>query len=171
MPCGSCVDKLARKLMEHHKIDLIRAYELAEKGVERVENRPSELPKPVDPSDPYDYTQACLPCTLIGDCAIGSPCANYQDCQENFICSPNCPAPSIAHSHLESSTCNCGKGGCSCRSYKCAGTNMSCSPPTGVCYYHCDTGYVWNGSECVLAVVAVIPVGGVVQQAKVHDII
>jgi len=40
MACQSCVDKLARKLLAHHpRLDLIRAFELAERAVERVEAR------------------------------------------------------------------------------------------------------------------------------------
>jgi hypothetical protein len=38
MVCKRCVDNLARKLLAHHKkLDLIRAYELAERAIERVE--------------------------------------------------------------------------------------------------------------------------------------
>jgi hypothetical protein len=41
MACNSCVEKLARRLVEHHgaKLDWIRALELAERGVERAESR------------------------------------------------------------------------------------------------------------------------------------
>lgn len=41
MACGSCIKKLALKLIENHRkeLDLIRAFELAEKAIERVESR------------------------------------------------------------------------------------------------------------------------------------
>ena len=44
MPCDSCVDKLAFRLIQNHKkLDLIRAYELADKAVNRFEQRQVSL--------------------------------------------------------------------------------------------------------------------------------
>jgi hypothetical protein len=157
MACGSCVDKLARKLMRHHKIDMIRAYELAEKGVERVGNR--QQPKQLPLDDPYDYTGGC---TSTGTCScfpLNTECYVSEDCADAGTCGCSCPDPPIAHSHKESNTCsytlthNCA---CTTATHKCktpVGHTCTCGC-AGLCYYHCDTDYVWNGSACVPVVTA-----------------
>ena len=155
MTCFSCVEKLAIKLMSHHKIDVIRAYELAEKAVERVaKNRPPDLPHPLD--DPTDYTQACSPCVPAGDCFNDEYCAVAADCNAGWDCYPVCPAPSKANSHLEGSTCACAKTGgtCGCQLHVCIGSIGTCASPTGLCNYHCDAGYVWNPVTLTCDVVA-----------------
>lgn len=72
MVCGDCVVKLALRLVRHHKtLDLIRALELAEKGVERVEKRGKTVTKEEEKRlgfDP-DYSQSCVSsgsCTCKG---------------------------------------------------------------------------------------------------------
>jgi hypothetical protein len=161
MPCGACVEKLALKLMGHHKIDMIRAYELAEKGVERFEARnPQPPPQPV--GHMTDYTQPCLlgtcdyvsfsctkeayPCTISTDC-VGGACAYTGTCA--------CPTPSKANSHYVGNTCLCsGAGTCvKCVSFECS---PQCSSKCyGLCSYDCDTGYVWNPAtqQCELPAV------------------
>jgi len=145
MPCGSCVDKLARKLMSHHKIDLIRAYELAEKGVERVENRNVEVKR----GNPSDYSVACEP---TGTCT----CEQVETWCEITInnCSTKSCIPPKSHSHVVSSSC--------APTYKCGTFANYCIPctckATGYCYYDCDEGYVWNPAtqECEVAPVGIV---------------
>jgi len=165
MACGNCVDKLARKLMGHHKIDMIRAYELAEKAVERVDNRGIQTPI-VKSGNPTDYTKVCtqgtckdsgiectkagLPCTKNTDCIGGS-------CQSTGSC--GCPAP-LANSHQVSGctvTCGTSTGTCAkCVAPECAPTCKVTDCYVGTCGYDCDTGYTWNPvtSTCELAAVA-----------------
>lgn len=144
MSCESCVDKLARKLMGHHKIDLIRAYELAEKGVERVEDRKNE----VKSGNPTDYTVACV---ATGTCT----CEPVETWCERTIdnCSAASCIPPKSHSHAVSSSC--------APTYKCGLFRDYCIPCTckisGTCNYDCDTGYVWNPVtlECEVAPVGI----------------
>jgi hypothetical protein len=148
MPCQSCVDKLAYKLVRNHpKLDLIRARELAEKAVGRVENRVTSLPKrtvvivngvEVDP----DYSLACvkiLDCKFNVACAVNSDCG----CGEVGDCGCDCPAP-LPNSHYVSDDCLIFY--CVCVKGVCPPTQTQCS---GSCNYACDEGYTWNGSECV----------------------
>ena len=136
MPCCSCVDKLARKLFEHHKIDLIRAYELAEKGMERHEKAETKTVTKKEMEalgfDP-DYSQICNP---VFTCEWDSE--HVPKCYKVNLCT--CPSPSKSHSHYVSNTCN---------------TPVTCASLTtlstciknyciGSCYYSCDAGYVWN---------------------------
>jgi len=164
MPCYSCVDKLAYKLMNHHKIDMIRAYELADKGVERVESSQIEGPPKVESGNPTDYTQTCssgtcLPsiagCTKEGIYCTGNPTCVGGSCAVSGSC--DCPAP-LPNSHKIS---NCSvvcavTGSCArCIDNYCTptcGTNCS----TGICGYDCDTGYTWNPvtHQCELPAVA-----------------
>ncbi|MGB8780341.1 MAG: hypothetical protein WCD81_06800 [Candidatus Bathyarchaeia archaeon] len=60
MACGDCVQKLVLNLIENHRrhLDLIRAYELAERAVECVEARQRS-------EDPY----APNPCSIVGNCS------------------------------------------------------------------------------------------------------
>lgn len=159
MVCGSCVQKLAYKLISHHpKLDFIRALELADRGVERHEQNKRIQIKPTSFSDPVDYTK---PCTVGGSCGCylyPTPCDDDAGCIHQ-TCGCSCPAP-LANSHLESNTC-------SPYTYDDAGPGCtgSCQPyvvpPSWVCHYgwcecacdgtcsyHCNTGYVWNGVAC-----------------------
>lgn len=147
MVCGDCVDKLARKLVEHHKLDLIRAYELAEKGLERYEKNKqeqqiqslTEREKAALAFDP-DYSQSCV--CAAGNCSPGIGCDTPPDCR--YCPTGTCPAPSKTHSSYVSNTCNCGMTtGCTCIAYVCGGTVQTCGT-AGLCYYACDVGYVWN---------------------------
>jgi hypothetical protein len=150
MGCCSCVKDLAYKLLEHHKnLDLLRAFELAEKAVERVENRE----KPQSPQilsgkgNPSDYTQLC-----VGNCAGGAcscytyttSCTRSAQCYKTNTCAGgacDCPDP-LPNSHWVSDTCNCVASGCLCFDLVCIGTcSCGCS---GTCWYDCDEGYVWN---------------------------
>lgn len=158
MTCCNCVEKLALRLVEHHKIDLIYAFELADKGMERHEkNQPHSLTTEeknkltIDP----DYTQNCAGTTApecgltpLGRCGPCS-CIEYPSCA--------CPAP-LAHSHQV--TNNCTFGSCSCYAGRppCLVDVESCICG-GTCSYACDTGYVWNGSACVVGAVAPPPFG------------
>jgi len=150
MVCGGCVDKLAFKLMRHHKIDMVRAYELAEKGVERAEHRTEVKPQIISLGNPSDYSQNCNNCGKMCDCYKVEICAVSTDCQDVYTCSglSCCPNP-LPHSHQvadnctnvsPSYACRCGRGNCS--------GNCNCSPH-GSCTYDCDEGYVWNGEACV----------------------
>jgi hypothetical protein len=145
MPCGTCVDKLAHKLVEHHKIDLIRAYELAEKAVERVEGR--AIVK-VESGNPTDYTMSCI---ASGSCYCYS---STKTCQSNLAClsttqscACSCPSPPIAHSHYVSNTCVSSRShNCACNlatGFCYAGRTCTCVC-SGLCNYDCDSGYVWN---------------------------
>ena len=160
--CESCVDKLAKKLMEHHKIDLIRAYELAEKAVERVEQR-SEV-RTVSKEemvrlgfDP-DYSKTCI--TATGPCSsAGKLCTYLSDCtNSNTVCNGGCPA-ALANSTYVSTDCvykaksfcvNCVGVPTKC------GSTKKCDTTSGACYYNCNAGYVWNPDtlQCEL-----LPVG------------
>lgn len=158
MVCSSCVEKLAYKLLSNHpKLDLIRAFELAEKAVERVErvSYPASKPQRAPPADP-DYTQPCgcdcickdISCTASAQCNTGA--GTEKTC--------TCPRPSVAHSHYVGNDCVVSTWSKTC---KCDLVNEVCYGDctctcTGNCYYDCDPGYVWNGSECVPAPTAKI---------------
>jgi len=151
MPCGNCVDKFAYKLLSHHpKLDLLRAYELADKAVERVENRDVKTPV-IKSGNPTDYTQSCV---KYGSCScrlVVSACATKAS-----TCACKCPS-ALLHSHLVTSHCGtwlptCGAPTvCPC---SCQGTCSS----SQVCDYDCDTGYVWNPVtlQCELSITETI---------------
>jgi len=159
MVCGGCVQKLALKLLRHHKhLDWIRALELAEKGVERVEKRKVKagiLGKDdytqdcVGSNPPYCGIQTCRPREPLG-CLVASACTG--------TC--NCPEPSDPNSHLVRDGCDCED---CCLNYNITncpeGCNCHC---TGTCGYDCDIDYTWNAETqtCDLAV----PSGGILVQ-------
>ena len=154
--------KLALRLVMNHRVNWIRALELAEKGVERVE-------KHVKRGNPSDYTQSCTQ----GNCvAAADTCTEvFEDCRTSRNCiggacgavsgSCTCPSP-LANSHEVSGctqscvvvgTCaRCVGGMCipSCAAVTCA---------IGSCGYDCDEGYEWDGENCVSIVAVKQPVG------------
>ena len=149
--------------MSHHKVDMFRAYELAEKGVERHENADTLKGEQVKSGNPTDYTKACNTCPApSGDttCNSGALCTQLYTCRVHTCNPTTCPSP-LANSHLVSSTCTCSRGGCNCNALRgCRGKPTY--PPTcvtsGVCSYDCDDGYVWNSDtlQCEL-----LPVVGI----------
>lgn len=167
MACLSCVDKLAFKLMSHHKIDMIRAYELAEKGIERAEDRVEVQPDRIfsGTGNPGDYAKNCA-----GTCAQ-TACPNYDagcgttaDCRTDLPCGMGtctCPAP-LANSHQISNSCVCpaaGVGAClTCFNNVCTLDHYQCVCG-GTCVYDCDAGYVWNPATLVCDL---IPAGGLI---------
>lgn len=104
--------------------------------------------------NPTDYTQICNACPA-GNCSVGYSCYTVADCRD---CPPTtCPAPSDPNSHAESNTCNCtGSSGCLCYLNICKATAMICTL-SGICNYHCNGGFVWNGVACV-------PIAGAVEE-------
>jgi hypothetical protein len=164
MPCYSCVDKLAHKLMRRHKIDMIIAYELAERGVERVENRSIKTPTEIESGNPTDYTQACAGgscaassggCTKIGVYCLSNVTCVGGSCAVSGSC--GCPAPLLnSHKVSECSVVCAPTGTCA----KC--TDNFCTPTCGIncasgtCGYDCDPPYIWNPvtHQCELPAVA-----------------
>lgn len=147
--CGSCVHTLALKLLSHNnKLDLIRAYELAEKGVERVEKR-RQIKPGIRGRDDYTQdcvgstpgypqfcgTQMCLPREPLG-CTIRSACSGTCDC----------PDP-LENSHQVTDGCDCEDCCPNYEIWNCPeGCNCHC---VGTCGYDCDEGYEWDGEACV----------------------
>jgi hypothetical protein len=139
--------KLAFKLVEHHRrsLDFIRALELAEKGVERVQavKSVSETEKASLSFDP-DYSQNCVG-SGVCDCSVGTDCEDAADCYHSTSCACGCPGPSKPNSHYVSNTCEIHMSGCMCviHFWVCSGVACVCGC-MGLCYYSCDAGYVWN---------------------------
>lgn len=145
MPCASCVQKLALRLVQNHNLEMGRALELARRGMERHERNQRTRPlKTVEHHTDitldcvgstvgypqYCGTQLCYPRFPLG-CTILSACTG--------TC--NCPA-TPDHAHKTSDDCSCddccpnyGSGNCP------EGCNCQC---TGHCYYDCDVGYALN---------------------------
>ncbi|MEM3356761.1 MAG: hypothetical protein QW166_02925 [Candidatus Bathyarchaeia archaeon] len=138
--------------MSKYRIDLITAYELAEKALERVEKRTKPKPQPVDPPDPYDYTQPCQPNTnQTMNCPdAGMPCFANSDCAEGTPGTCSCPAPK-PNSSLVGNNCSAvivtSCQNCPPATRKCASTGVWICQ--NYCYYACNPGYVWNGTDCV----------------------
>ena len=186
MACGSCVEDLARRLVTRHRIDWILALCLAEKAIERVETRRKTRVRPywfqtnfratifqsalagrfvwigrhVGPGKNPNYTQLCIAggsitcytvshaCTTPG---LGTQCVNTQSC----TCT--CPAP-LSNSSQVSGCSSSPSYQCLCSSAKkCGGESEDCSCGSGTCGYNCNTGYTWNGSQCVTSVVGETP--------------
>ena len=156
MVCSPCTDRLAYKLLGHHKqLDLLRAFELAEKAIERVENRDNKVnvQTQIKSGNPTDYTQACV-ATGSCYCDFDEPCVTNVDCQIGN-CGCTCPAP-LPNSHLVSNTCISSMSGCRCTAHGCTFGSCACRCATGQCNYDCDSGYVWNPItlQCKLALAA-----------------
>jgi len=145
--CGGCVKKLAFKLLKHHSnLDLIRAFELAEKGVERVEAKrkvnvsaSSRWKRVIYEGFNPDYGQSC---TVGGYCYCIYSVAQRRCLGTDNSCSCSCP-DALPNSHYVSDTC---ARVATCSSPPGCGCDCSCS---GGCSYDCDEGYEWNGEECV----------------------
>lgn len=147
MVCKSCIEKLAKRLVENHGLDYIDALTRAHKGIQRVsERKKKELAKiGVNP----DYSQSC---NATGNCSCreGFPCVVVADCRLDLSCGCSCPAPPIANSHYVSDDCASFMLGCRCVFFCLAGVCIcGCS---GDCYYDCDDGFEWNPvtSQCDL---------------------
>jgi len=103
-----------------------------------------------------DYTQTCTGtclteycpnyggyCAVIGDCAMVNPPCGMNTC--------TCKAP-LANSHQVSNSCTCQAVGTKCavcNIYSTCTTRTFVCPCGGTCAFDCDTGYSWNGSQCV----------------------
>lgn len=108
-----------------------------------------------------DYTQACTQgtCAATGDCVCLGKTCRADTC--NFSGACGCPAPTDPNSSQTvacttscAKTSKCKTGGESCTS----GVPSTCYNPTGcgvvdctagTCGYTCNSGYTWNGSQCV----------------------
>jgi hypothetical protein len=193
MVCESCVQKLARKLAEHHRIDWINALVLAEKAVERVERRgfksrpccqkrrqklgrifglPVQLLSKVNIRATLlwswrlrrlswvlrgynpDYTLACTLTGSVTCYGVLVHCTTDEDCLNTYSCQCQCPSP-LPHSHNVSLCTVTSVPDCPCSqtAHRC-GLVGSCSACNGTCGYDCDSGYTWNGIQCVSAAVA-----------------
>lgn len=160
MVCGSCVENLAHRLVSHEqfrkKYNWIEALEHAAKGHERHE---ANQPKPIRfdgvrsvteqqkrelPFDP-DYFQNCI---TGGNCAcyaVFHVCATDPDCVNTNTCACTCPAPPVPNSSYVSNTCVPLASGCTCLiTLRCRTTDLCSCSCSGLCYYNCDLGYVWN---------------------------
>ena len=106
-----------------------------------------------------DYSQACV-ASGSGYCTDdpASPCSSGGNLCMKAGCACSCPSPSQANSHYVSNTCNrTFSGTCICdyigEEYYCArhGGSPACGCGSGSCWYSCDSGYSWNGSQCVVS--------------------
>ena len=85
-------------------------------------------------AEAVDYTQAC-------NAAENCPTL---DC--SCLCSYSCPSPQT-NSYVVSNTCT-PSGECICTgATTCSLISSTCSV-SGVCSYSCNSGYVWNGTNC-----------------------
>jgi hypothetical protein len=145
MVCGGCVQKLALRLVQNHKIDLIYAMELAHKGMERHEQ--NQRTRPLETVEHHtDITLSCVGSSgggLCGTqgCRITAP--PYERCAGLGHCSGTCLCPDTpAHAHKTSDDCSCDE---CCGNYGAGACPDGCSCHcTGHCYYDCDVGYVYN---------------------------
>lgn len=156
MVCGGCVQKLAARLVENHKLDWIHALTLAYKGMERVSHR---VKKGVEGKD--DYTQDCVGSTPSHPQYCGSQTCRFREpvyCMPASYCTGTCtcPDPSDPHSHQVRDGCSCDD---CCVNYGLACPEGCACLCNGTCGYDCDDGYVWDPvlEECVLS--AKKPVG------------
>ena len=106
-----------------------------------------------------DYTQNCSGTCTRTDCWLyAEDCGSPNQCpMTNPRCamgSCTCPAP-LANSTQVSNGCTCAVVGTVCTACSgitslCTTRNFTC-PCAGTCGYNCNTGYTWNGSQCVVS--------------------
>lgn len=104
-----------------------------------------------------DYTQACT----SGTCAASGEClCKSKKCQAGFTCSTTgacgCPAPTDPNSSqtvactascISTNTCKTDSSACTVNANCGAcGVDATCA---GTCGYTCNSGFIWNGSQCV----------------------
>ena len=166
MPCVSCVESLARRLVENHRLNWIFALERATKGMERYYKHHETMlaklhhvPNVHTPSQGEveahierfgvnpDYTQGCEGnagfCTCRSNPKIPSaPCLQLIGCAG--VC--DCPDP-LPNSHQVSSACF---KTCLCSNYSPPCPDAVGCSCTGDCGYDCDEGFEWDGEACVL---------------------
>lgn len=161
MVCGSCVDKLAFRLMRNHprQFDMILAYEAALKGMERYEQHNHPEPKDVELRsltieekaelaeqgiDP-DYNAACVAGGTCSCYGRTKDCASNADCFNGSLCTVAAGACDKPNSHYVSDNCySYTYGTCSCGALICnIGKTCTCGAG-GVVYCACNDGYVWN---------------------------
>jgi hypothetical protein len=104
-----------------------------------------------------DYTQNCTGTCVTTDCPnYTGDCGAENDCRvldpPCSMGSCGCPAP-LANSTQVSNSCTCQAVGYKCTSCSvitnlCTVRTYTC-PCGGTCGYNCNTGYSWNGSQCV----------------------
>jgi hypothetical protein len=109
-----------------------------------------------------DYSQLCVASGSI-TCQNAGCATSYPNCDQpcntiNITCACSCPSP-LPHSHYVSDNCGVTHSSCVCRvsppsNCICRFTGSAClcnagGPGTGNCYYNCDSGFIWNGSQCV----------------------
>ena len=102
-----------------------------------------------------DYTQTCAgTCTTMACPMYDESCITALHCQvTNPTCtagSCTCPAP-LPNSTQTSNSCTCQASGnkcIACYGHICIVVAYTC-PCAGTCAFDCDTGYSWNGSQCV----------------------
>jgi len=104
------------------------------------------LPKDIDP----DYSQSCQ---KAGSCYCSSSlftCRFDFQCVVNE-CSYSCPDPSDPNSSLVGNDCSVGNNyNCACGANGYCIDNRTCTcTVSGNCYYKCNEGYYWDGSQCV----------------------
>lgn len=148
--------------MENHKIDWIFALERARKGIEAFEARKPGITRaqkagihtltPEEKLEIFkkhgfnpDYSESC---DSTGSCSCPIPrvCKADIQCLDVTGCDCECPDPPKANSHYVSNNCivtwldncECGPLG------ECYGGRTCTCQCSGLCYYDCDDGYVWD---------------------------
>lgn len=104
-----------------------------------------------------DYTQACT----AGTCAASGTCnCKSSKCRTGFTCATTgacgCPAPTDPNSAqtdactascISTNTCKTDLSACSVpANCGACGVDATCA---GTCGYTCNSGFIWNGSQCV----------------------
>jgi len=122
-----------------------------------------EKPKPIREVLGFDPDYS-LSCVVTGSCACrGSSqvCGSLAQCLGVNTCGCSCPSPTVPHSHYVSNTCVSGRThNCACNRAigQCYDGRTCRCDCTGLCYYACDDGYVWNPVTLTCDLVAVVAV-------------
>lgn len=165
MVCGSCVQKIASRLVRNHRIDWIFALERAMKGLEWHEKNNKSTAKTITSEDferlgfDPDYSQACNSPIYVRCPKANDACPYDAWCPEHTCPSGTCPA-ALPNSHYVSDDCS---GSIGTRCQKCLGAPTGTCRAfgtcvyTGNCYYDCDDDYEWDGEACVPIVVPAKP--------------